>query len=113
MKTDTLVHLDRDQDIEDVVSGRSLNTRVAAGRPDRHDQAMVVFATSWQHYGGGSSSDIFEQFGMTESAYFRRLHQLVHDGRFQIEMSTRCRIASICAKRTNLQYDSGDRASAQ
>lgn len=41
------------------------------------DDAMLKFATRWYQYGGGEDSDIFVEFGLPASAYFRRLAKLV------------------------------------
>ncbi|MDI9980175.1 DUF3263 domain-containing protein [Rhodococcus sp. IEGM 1307] len=45
------------------------------------DDAMLEFAKQWYPYGGGEDSDIFVEFGLPASAYFRRLAKLVEGSR--------------------------------
>jgi hypothetical protein len=45
--------------------------------PDRFERAMIDFATRWYRYGGGSSSEIFEEFGLREEVFFRRVLDLM------------------------------------
>lgn len=49
----------------------------SAVRFDRYEQAMVDFVTRWYQFGGGSAQDIFEEFGLSEQAYFTRVLELL------------------------------------
>ncbi|WP_158019688.1 hypothetical protein [Mycolicibacterium rhodesiae] len=44
---------------------------------DRFDQDMVEFVIRWRRYGGGCAADIFEEFGLPEAEFFRRVFVLV------------------------------------
>ncbi|MBY4039223.1 DUF3263 domain-containing protein [Rhodococcus fascians] len=38
---------------------------------------MLDFASRWVHYGGGSQDDIFVEFGISSTTFFRRLSLLL------------------------------------
>ncbi|MDN4521855.1 hypothetical protein NWT09_28245 [Mycolicibacterium sp. jd] len=44
---------------------------------DRFEQDMVEFVIRWRRYGGGCAADIFEEFGLSEAEFFRRVFVLV------------------------------------
>lgn len=50
---------------------------IAAVSADRFEQDMVDFVIRWARYGGGCSADIFEEFGLSEAEFFRRVLVLV------------------------------------
>ncbi|MDI9974163.1 MULTISPECIES: DUF3263 domain-containing protein [Rhodococcus] len=41
------------------------------------DADILAFATRWRHWGGGSWSDIFVEFGISPEKYFRRLARIL------------------------------------
>lgn len=41
---------------------------------------LLAFALKWRHWGGGSSADIFVEFGITPARYFQRLQAYLHNG---------------------------------
>nr|WP_271213847.1 DUF3263 domain-containing protein [Rhodococcus wratislaviensis]GLK41118.1 hypothetical protein GCM10017611_79930 [Rhodococcus wratislaviensis] len=41
------------------------------------DADILAFATRWRHWGGGSRSDIFVEFGISPEKYFRRLARIL------------------------------------
>jgi hypothetical protein len=45
---------------------------------DPFERDMVDFVIRWSRYGGGSSADIFEQFGLVEPEFFRRVLVLIN-----------------------------------
>ncbi|MBX8689324.1 hypothetical protein ACP6C7_14445 [Mycolicibacterium septicum] len=53
----------------------SMNLTFGAGAhspTDAFERGMIDFVRRWEPYGGGSASDIYESFGMRESAFFAR-----------------------------------------
>lgn len=44
---------------------------------DPYERDMVKFAISWRCYGGGSAGQIFEEFGLVEQEFFRRVFLLI------------------------------------
>ena len=52
---------------------------------DLHDREMIRFAKRWRPYGGGDD-DIFPEFGIPVSAFYRRLLALLNQYRW-IELS--------------------------
>ena len=41
------------------------------------DAGILAFATRWRHWGGGTRSDIFVEFGISPEEYFRRLARIL------------------------------------
>lgn len=39
---------------------------------------MVEFVIRWSRYGGGSAADIFEEFGLPDVEFFRRVFVLIN-----------------------------------
>ncbi|RYF50314.1 MAG: DUF3263 domain-containing protein [Comamonadaceae bacterium] len=48
-------------------------------RVNREDD-IIDFALTWRHWGGGSDSDIFVEFGISSREYFQRLETLLEHG---------------------------------
>jgi hypothetical protein len=44
---------------------------------DPYERDMIKFVVIWSDYGGGPSSQIFEDFGLCEREFFRRVFLLV------------------------------------
>lgn len=44
---------------------------------DPYERDMVKFAISWCCYGGGPAGQIFEEFGLAEQEFFRRVFLLI------------------------------------
>ena len=44
------------------------------------DTEIINFALKWRHWGGGSESDIFVEFGIPSIEYFCRLTDLLDRG---------------------------------
>ncbi|MGW4773458.1 hypothetical protein ACWEO2_36165 [Nocardia sp. NPDC004278] len=40
-------------------------------------ERMLAFAVKWRHWNGGSAEDIFIEFGVDSTEFFRRLRQLL------------------------------------
>ena len=41
------------------------------------DADILAFATRWRHWGGGSRSDIFVEFGISPEEYFKHLARIL------------------------------------
>jgi hypothetical protein len=41
------------------------------------DADILAFAVKWRHWGGGSSSEIFVEFGISPNEYFTRLARVL------------------------------------
>ncbi|MDO8942359.1 MAG: hypothetical protein Q7U75_04200 [Desulfobacterales bacterium] len=50
---------------------------LAAISDDRYERDMVKFVISWRYYGGGPPGQIFEEFGLAEHEFFRRVFLLI------------------------------------
>ncbi|MGW6335726.1 DUF3263 domain-containing protein [Nocardia rhamnosiphila] len=48
--------------------------------PVERNREIIEFALVWRHWGGGSDSDIFVEFGIPPREYFRRLESLIERG---------------------------------
>lgn len=46
---------------------------------DNFERSMVDFVIRWCHFGGGSPQDIFQEFGLFEADFFRRVLRLTKD----------------------------------
>lgn len=51
--------------------------QIAAPEWLHYKEQMLVFLTRWAPFGGGSSVDIWEQFGVNDREYFRRMQILL------------------------------------
>ena len=61
---------------------------------------IIDFARRWRHWGGGSESDIFVEFGLTSREYFQRLEALVNRGALANQpVEIRREIRDICRAR--------------
>lgn len=58
------------------LSGASQVTPLTTKCRDTFERSMVDFAIRWCQFGGGSSQDIFEEFGLFEADFFRRVLDL-------------------------------------
>lgn len=65
--------------IEDVSrpAPRSRNAPLSAISKDPYERDMVRFAMDWLEYGGGAAGQIFEEFGLAEHEFFRRVFLLI------------------------------------
>ncbi|KXX59930.1 DUF3263 domain-containing protein [Rhodococcus sp. ACS1] len=73
------------------------------------DADLLAFAVKWRHWGGGSRSDIFVEFGISPDQYFRRLarildgvkaRELAPDVREELRTICRARRPERAAQRT-------------
>ncbi|MGW6332970.1 DUF3263 domain-containing protein [Nocardia rhamnosiphila] len=61
---------------------------------------IIDFALIWRHWGGGSDSDIFVEFGISAREYFRRLGALIERGALANQPDgTVYQISNICRVR--------------
>jgi hypothetical protein len=61
------------------MTGSALVRHVVSGTTaDRFEQDMVEFVFRWSCYGGGSAAEIFEEFGLPEVEFFRRVFVLTN-----------------------------------
>ncbi|NTY63999.1 hypothetical protein [Mycolicibacterium sphagni] len=65
----------------DDVSRFTLRSRnailLSAISKDPYERDMVRFAIDWREYGGGAAGQIFEEFGLAEHEFFRRVFLLI------------------------------------
>ncbi|AYJ50325.1 hypothetical protein [Rhodococcus sp. P1Y] len=73
---------------------------------------MIDFARRWLHYGGGSASDIFVQFGVSDTIFFERLADVVeHTDR--LSEPARRELIALCARRLDRKKASTGRAKSR
>lgn len=64
------------------------------------DADILTFAVRWRHWGGGSRSDIFVEFGISPDMYFRRLARVLDSIRARdLELDVREDLRKICRAR--------------
>lgn len=64
------------------------------------DADIIAFAVRWRHWGGGDSSDIFVEFGISQDQYFRRLARILGSVRArELSPDVREELWAICRAR--------------
>jgi hypothetical protein len=64
------------------------------------DADILTFAVKWVHWGGGSPSDIFVEFGISPGMYIRRLARVLDSiGARDLELDVREDLRKICRAR--------------
>jgi len=73
---------------------------MAGMSPDRFELAMIEHGRRWWAFGGGSRDQIFEEFGLSEEQFFRRLLDLVTNHPVtSLDRRTSDRIRGTCLRR--------------
>ena len=66
--------------------------------PDPFELSMLEYARRWLRYGGGPAAEIFEQFGLVEATFFRRVLVLL-DHAITLDPAQKSMIRGVCRKR--------------
>lgn len=65
--------------------------------------AMIDFLRRWRHYGGGSTEDIFTEFGLPADTFFTRLATILEtDPPENVTSSDKVAMLQICRQRLRL-----------
>lgn len=65
------------------------------------DAAMIAHALKWRPWNGGPEEDIFVEFGMSATQYFRRVRQLLlGPSRSDLDPAVIAELIAVCDRRT-------------
>jgi hypothetical protein len=68
-----------------------------------YERAIIDFIRRWHRFGGGSSRDIFEEFGLSEHEFFSKTIELLGStGASGVSEETAIRIRKVCRWRLSV-----------
>ena len=57
---------------------------------------LLTFALKWRHWNGGPAEDIFVEFGITPTQFFRRLRRNLTNGLYELPPQIVDQLEDIC-----------------
>lgn len=60
---------------------------------------MIDFARRWHYFGGGTREEIFVNFGVTPSIFYKRLTRVLHTSQHSLDTETRTNLLRLSEKR--------------